>query len=219
MNLIQTKDYLLLIDEEAEIKMNDYCVNLDNRISHLPIEVETRNIGGYGSDKYYWSHKKCLAYYPLTKEAKELDLPLLPPFEEDKGLEKSLNKYIKDLHSQEECIGFIAGYKATQSKQYSLEDIKKAIQMARRGICSGGEFDLNALYGLDDLQEVNHKYSDTEIIQSLSTQQLPKEFVPQYNIHMEAMDMPRIHIQKAVKTLKTITNSKGKEVLVGTYKY
>lgn len=37
-----------------------------------------------------------------------------------KALEKPLDKYIKDKHTQEECIGFIAGFEASASLTLSL---------------------------------------------------------------------------------------------------
>lgn len=168
--LVQNEEYLLFIDKSAEIKGNDFCVNLDRRISHLPLKVEKRNIGGYGSDKYYFSHKKVIAYRKLNESAKELDLPELLPFENDKGLGKSLNEYIKDLHSQEECTGFIEGYKAAQAKQYSLEDIKNSITF---GYLIGHSDGVNK----KEIERPVEGEDFEEFIQSLSTQQLPKEFI------------------------------------------
>lgn len=64
--LIQTKDYLLLIDEEAEIKKDDYFL-LDDKYIYKD-----------GGDMANDTAKKIIAYYPLNSETKELDLPLLP---------------------------------------------------------------------------------------------------------------------------------------------
>ena len=70
--LIQTKDYLLLIDEEAICKTGElYLTSIQNRI--IPKSKGVIQAGD-----------KIIAYYPLNSEAKELDLPLLPnPFIED----------------------------------------------------------------------------------------------------------------------------------------
>jgi len=60
-----------------------------------------------------------------------------------------------------------------------------------------------------------NKYTEEEIIQSLSTQQLPKEFIPEIRIINQDYRFER----GQRKELKTITNSEGKQELVGTYKY
>ena len=179
LNLIQTNDYLFLIDEEAKITSN--CLHLYDKNNPLCI------YSAHQFDESVWyEFKRIISYYSLTKEAKELDLPLLPnPFEkniEDLCQNFWMSKHNPNISRQEQIFNaFKSGYRAAQSKQFSLEDIKKAIEMARRGISSNiGEFDLNALYGIQDLKDVNHKYSDFDIIQSLSTQQLPKEFFPEY---------------------------------------
>src|SRR5690606_31666740 len=122
---------------------------------------------------HFRGFQKIIAYYPLSKEAKELDLPLLPnPFEEEPLMKQAselreLRGYHKDSHYSF-CGGFIEGYGAAQSKQFSLEDVKKAIKMAKKGY---NEFGENGFlrHGFD--------FTEREIIQSLSTQQLPKEFI------------------------------------------
>lgn len=68
-----------------------------------------------------------------------------------------------------------------QPKQFTLEDVKKAIEMARQlsehGIVDE-EYDIENLLGYTeaDTTRIKVKYSTEEIIQSLSIQQLPKEF-------------------------------------------
>lgn len=149
--LIQTKDYLLLIDEEAEIKFNDLMYD-------SKLEIVIRH------NSYNDGCSKIIAYYPLT-EAKEFDLPELPnPFEIDFNipiLQEELNKRTKESNTcdlNEFGNGLIRGFKAAQSKQIEL--LKRAIQLASDA---------------ENIEEV-----EREIIQSLSTQQLPKEFVPEY---------------------------------------
>lgn len=205
--LKQTQDYLLLIDvENRGIECGEVGVNM----RHSKLEVETRNMGGYGSDKYYWWYKKCIAYYPLTKEAKELDLPLLPnPFEEV-DVEKLAQEYTMSIFGELDDFiditeGFKAGYKAAQSnKQFSLEDVKKAIEMARM------------TFPTDKLS--CDRYSTEHIVQTLSTQQLPKEFIPEYQRvrDLDNRDINGDYNSKLI--LKTTTNSSGKIELVGTYK-
>lgn len=200
-NLITTKDYLLLIDEEAEIKPGDYII-------HDTVEgiVEANDEWYYRGEKdNYWN--KVIAFYPLTKEAKELEgLPLLPPFEEV-DIEK-LAKYHygnnRKTREYEEgfLLGFDLGYKAAQAKQ--LELLKRAIQLASDA---------------ENIEEV-----EEEIIQSLSTQQLPKGFIPSIELVLTDIESDIVgddgeYIYINEERLKTITNSEGKEVLMGEYKY
>lgn len=245
--LIQTKDYLLLIDEEAEIKENDYlllnnehpkgrirkCFHLTNNNAlwngkdwntlkgkHFFIDPKESEGWGFVTEL---ECKKIIAYYPLTKEAKELDLPLLPnPFiEEIEEIDE--NTYLKNIGH--ECFlqmkklnpsggirEFIRmavefGYKAAQSKQFSLEDVKKAIEMARG---NSGRFRL--------ADDISFDYTEEQIIQSLYTQNLPKEFIPEYEIVYSSKELAdKVFIYEEV--FKTITNSEGKQELVGIYKY
>jgi len=48
---------------------------------------------------------------------------------------KPLDDYIREKHTQEECIGFIAGYRAAQSKGcYTKEDLREVINICRIAI-------------------------------------------------------------------------------------
>jgi len=221
MKLIQTKDYLLLIDEEAEIKEGDY-IYVPDSYSTFSDNYSPEKICIKGKETWILRIKKIIAYYPLTKEAKELDLPELPPFEKDNivnEVEKIFNEddINHELYNEKEICnaykaGIYDGYKAAQSKgQYSLEDVKKAIEMARESsepYWGGGGLVLS-----EPIYE--NKYTEEEIIQSLSTQQLPKEFIPEIRIINQDYRFER----GQRKELKTITNSEGKQELVGTYKY
>src|SRR5690606_31807377 len=120
-------------------------------------------------------------YYPLTTEAKELDLPLLPnPFKtyrvgrkqkrailDEKGVEIGVFKTGSEEQAQKYCDYL-------NNKQFSLEDVKRAIDLTQQ-IC-----DRNAHYVQRD-RNVHVPMitidEEEEIIQSLSTQQLPKEFI------------------------------------------
>src|SRR5690606_9167115 len=116
------------------------------------------------------------------------------------------------------CDNFIAGYKAAQSKQFSLEDMKKAIEMAR-------EYEFVQYTN----GETKDKYSEAEIIQSLSTQQLPKEFVPTifYRTSSSGRTITLKEYSGFSEQMKlqcklyfaSNNNSEGKEVLIVTYKY
>lgn len=205
MKLIQIEDYLLLIEEVAEIKKGDYILEKESIINIFP---------DYLTDLDECS--KIIAYRPLTKEAKELDLPVLPnPFEE-----VDIRKLAEDKYGRYEAsIDFPnkylrEGYKAAQTKQFTLEDIKKAIEMARM------------TFPTDKLSCDRH--STEEIIQSLSTQQSPKEFIPEYEYQTREGEWKSVLLPSEwfgsdegdnPKRLKTIVNSEGKGVSVGTYKY
>lgn len=71
MKLIQTKDYLLLINEEAQIKEGSIAIYDFGMGYDLEIPCDKDNLKSN-------TRKLVVAYYPLTKEAKDLDLPLLP---------------------------------------------------------------------------------------------------------------------------------------------
>lgn len=155
MKLLQTKDYLLLIDEEAEVCRGQHRF-LNNKVEPI-----------HEGHNYPYKGNKVIAYYPLNSEAKELDLPLLPnPFEEVdiKKLAENSWEGCDGCNETDEYFwkkGFMFGYNMAQSnKQFSLEDMKKAIKMATY---------INP-------SDTSRFYSSEEIIQSLSTQQLPKQF-------------------------------------------
>lgn len=225
MKLINNDIYLLLIDEEAEINTLDAVINLHNNELHFALEECLHKDNNC---------KKVTAYYPLTKEAKELDLFLLPPFEENFT---KLNKLIKEEQDfwynktgsktateiVESCISI--GYKAAQqsNKQFSLEDTKNIIKWLNKNYSKVEDELFKPYVGREgEVPEDFFKNAYEEAlnrgiqIQSLSTQQLPKEFIPEYSYieyYRGAGNLIRENI------LKTITNSEGKEELVGIYKY
>lgn len=219
MKLISTKDYLLLIDTEAEIKeyFKGYIYQPHWK---KPVELEDNFISlGYAEeDRKEFGGGKIIAYHPLTKEAKELDLPLLPPF----GEEVNFSKWYEDqnypqadnnsdLFEEEITVesfkwsymseAFEAGYKAAQSKQFSLEDVEKAYNygLNRGSLELGSDFN--------------------EFIQSLSTQQLPLSFKPEYEKDITNGWSNVLQGGDGKSKFKIITNSEGKEEIQGNYKY
>lgn len=208
--LIQTKDYLLLIDEEAEILSND-LIERDGNVYKCTIANKVEVIV-YEKNRYAGSFppiecRNIIAYYPLTKEAKELDLPLLPPFEGSFNITKWAKEEHKYNHRNIDELSFIlgceVGYEKSQSKQFTLEDMIKAYDEG----CS------------EKFKRTGEAVLREEFIQSLSTQQLPKEFEPrvypkytQYDGFEEDDEIP-------VMTPMTFTNSEGKQELIGIYKY
>lgn len=176
MKILKTDMYLLLIDEEAKIKEGDY-IYVPDSYSTFSDNYSPEKICIKGKETWILKIKKIIAYRKLNSEAEELDLPSLPPFEEDNIEKLALEEVTKISKKQFLSLGtlanigdgFILGYKAAQAKgKYSLEDMKKAIKMAQKGYDEFGESGF--------LRHVR-EHTETEIIQSLSTQQLPKEFV------------------------------------------
>lgn len=205
LKLKHTKQYLLLIDEKAKLKDGDFHLEDGFIINIFPDHLT--DIG---------ECKKILAYLPLNSEATELPLPLLPPIDDVVQLTKeySKNKSSSDVFREAHEKDFIEGYKAAKAKQFTLDDVKKAIEMARetywdidnRGFSSNTEGDWS------------YKYSEEEIIQSLSTQQSPSDFIPEYI--KERKPNTDVNGDDAwIESLKIITNSEGKQEIMGTYKY
>jgi len=139
---------------EAEIKVGDYFYH--GKYGGVAKKA-TNNYENHFDDMWL---KKITAYHPLTKEAEELDLPKLPnPFKDEFNNINELAIKHWESRTYEDmdicCDNFIAGYKAAQSKQFSLEDMKKAIEMAR-------EIEYDILHRSSDWNFVN---SEEEIIQ------------------------------------------------------
>lgn len=169
--LISTRDYLLLIDEEAETKPNKYALNVASK------EVYKTSYSYRNLDKITGA-RPVVAYYPLTKEAKELDLPLLPnPFKDKHNVEELAKiKFAVDMPSKFTATQiWMDGYKTAQSsnKQFSLEDIEKALE---HGWFRGKEHGIR--FGTQ-IEGEDRRKDIKQYLQSLSTQQLPKEFIPE----------------------------------------
>lgn len=100
------------------------------------------------------------------------------------------------------------GYEVAQSKQFSLEDVKKAF-----------------IAGMGFIAVDPNRYEEdaNNYIQSLSTQQLPVGFIPEPNdigfIKNADIMVGKKLYDKIMSPFKTITNSDGKEELVGNYVY
>lgn len=246
--LVNTEDYILLIDEESETA-EGYGLNLKS------LEVDkTRSC--YKALYKITNTKKVIAYYPLAKEAKELDLALLPnPFrktikksdrnrmvlenfvldythqniDEAKGNAKNMYNHI-DTYIDEDHVDGVAGDSEITFGQFSLEDMINAFE-------NGLNSYKDSLNDCHSNSEPRREDLKKQFIESISIQQLPKEFVPDYtwewfndindagweNISPSDMDaiiahglVPRPQFRKK---LKTITNSEGKQELAGTYQF
>ena len=135
---------------------------------------------------------------------KRLKLGKPNPFEEIvdvkylalRHIEKTIGVNPKDERWDEIAITFknmfIAGYKAAQSKgQYSLDDMETLMEEALNWFGGGRDKDIS------DSKEFFEKY-----IQSLSTQQLPKEFIPEYYTNGDMIVKNRERIRELVGTYK-----------------
>lgn len=222
MELLQAKDYLLFIDKGTEIKEGDIVVHNFGMSYEIEEPCDKDNLK---SNTRY----KIIAYRKLNSEAKELNLPELPPFEEVDIEKLALEEVIKI--SKEQFLplgvlvyvgkGFIAGYKAAQqSKQFSLEDIINFTKWLDKEEIpyEDGSF-IKYFNGQDNKVSIEwlfNKYLS-------STQQLPKEFIPEFIDNGEedwiGDDINGEPFWNEKLELKTITNSEGKVELVGTYKY
>src|SRR5690625_4375192 len=143
-------------------------MNFKSKMIMKTIKLVTEGIYLMG----YNEKNEACCYYPLSKEVKELDLPMLPnPFKGEDDVNKLAKKvfeektsripvptsfWLREVSNYEEF--WKEGYKASQSKQ--LELLKRAIQLASDA---------------ENIEEV-----EREIIQTLSTQQLPVSFEPEY---------------------------------------
>lgn len=179
----------------------------------------------------YNENNVACCYYQLTKEAKELDLPLLPSFEVTKSIEH-LAEEKADVECQIDSSldyagfykGFIEGYKAAQSKQFSLEDIKTVIKWLNKNYSLIEDELFEPYIGKEDeVPDVFfHSVYEEALnrgIQSLSTQRLPKEFIPEYEWVSEDYEPPGCDFPDRKEVLKTITNSEGKQEIQGSYVY
>jgi hypothetical protein len=189
----------------------------------------------------YNENNVACCYYQLTKEAKELDLPLLPSFEVTKSIEH-LAEEKADVECQIDSSldyagfykGFIEGYKAAQSKQFSLEDIKTVIKWLNKNYSLIEDELFEPYIGKEDeVPDVFfhsvYKEALNRGIQSLSTQRLPKEFEPIMVcgrcLKPDDNDEDCWSAKECSRntdfpdTFKTITNSEGKQEIQGRYVY
>lgn len=171
--LIKTDSYLLVVDDSVHPYDSS---KVGNPLAHLPLN---------GS--------------PILE-----GVPLLPPIEDDvEDLAYNSCQY-SDIESYSCELGYIKGYnKAREKYKYTEEDIRKAIEMGRKGtICQISDTDV----------EINGNYTIDIIIKSLH--QYPTEFECEMEEH--SMDMPNIH-HKIYKP-KTITTAQGIQ-WVGKYQW
>lgn len=203
-NIIQTENYLLIVDD-SEIKEGDYCLanakTYNNEIVTYrkspcpPPFVSNLNI-----------LKKIISHLPLNDAPILRGVDLLPPLADD--VEKLAMLYARTIPaamSEEEADyaanGFYNGYnKAKEKYKYTEEDLSKALSYGYhtakdeyKGIPSSGYF--------------------TRFMQSLQQSKYPIEFECE-------IDLSKHNGQFRTKYgIKTITNSQGLTQWAGEYIY
>ena len=194
--LIKTDNYLLVVSDE-EIKEKDY-IYWNNKVFKA---IETT---------YLPTTKKIICHKPLNSAPYLDGVDVLPEFE-DEVIGKPLDDYIRNKHTQEECIGFIDGYqKAKETYKYTEADLRKAVELARKGSVK----DTYNGYGRPtEPRFVLDNQSTDEIIQSLKQPKLPIAF------DSAAYGIGNDEDGRAVSEPRKITNSEGRREWVGTYKF
>lgn len=187
--LIHTTEYLLLIDGGSKIMENDYFI--------CPTSIHNGNVVFRATkgtkifvfvDATCYSRKDCkkvIGYKKLNEDVKELDLILLPNFSSP-----SIQ---------------------TSSKQFSLDDIKKCIELAREGSYFSG-YD-------NHCPEYEYDLTEEQIIQSLLTPLFPKKFEATMYPKYSRYDGWEEDDEIPVMTPMTGTNLKGEQEFIGTYEY
>lgn len=201
--IIQTENYLLVVDD-SEIKEGNWYFDSTDKAALNPIYKRSQDL-----IEEYYGCKKIIAHLPLNNSPMLEFVPLLPPLEEDEDIS---NLTFQAYKEQEKWTWgefkdiFPAGYnKAKEKYKYTEEQLKTAIHKAiifseeNRKITSG-EYAVKfyKFYG--------------ELIQSPQQPKYPVAFECEMELYDEGGFSPE-------RKPKTITNSQGQTVLVGTYKY
>lgn len=159
---IFTEDYVLLLDSSLN----------DGRYYWNDLDKALRTGKHWG----YSYHYGVLAYKKLNQQASDLDLPLLPDW--DGEVDELTNDFHKgwDLMIDEYSKGHYDGFKRAirlhKDKLFTLEDIEKAIELAKE-------------YKKVEERVYEDTYSKEEIIQQLQQSKLPKEFIPELEHYYE----------------------------------
>jgi hypothetical protein len=201
--IINTGDYLLIVDD-SEIKEGDWVVDfrLDGRIL-----VSKWNEEDY-EDGFFFDAKKVISHLPLNNSPILEGVDLLPPLEDEVDkFESFLDREIELELNTKETIDRIKWYYQqyfkSKQKNYTEEDLMKAIDMARE-------------YTPDVVG-----FTKDEIIQSLNQPKMPVKFVCEMkkdyrkNDDGEPIGLPVHETNKP----KTTTNLQGLTQWVGEYIY
>jgi len=209
--IIKTDNYLLIVSDE-EIKDGDFFTPLSGigfkLLSIIKAECENDGTKGWNDDHC----KKIIAHLPLNNAPILEGVALLPELEDD--VEKLAEDYknkkgsVPTTKLEDEIfkLGFKDGY-AAATKVYSEKDLRKAFN-----------FGANEGYNYKDLESIGEEPEElseedwNNFVKTFKQPKTPKWFIAE----MEQYDLDN---KRWKITLKTITNSQSKEVLVGTYKF
>lgn len=102
MKLIELKDYLIFVDESAALKRGDYYFT-ESKSMKAEFSLFKANTDRLATVATELKAAKVLSYHPLSKDAAEIDLPLLPnPFKGVIfGIEDIRNAFIEGTHWKE----------------------------------------------------------------------------------------------------------------------
>lgn len=132
-------------------------------------------------------YENVIAHLPLNDSPIIKDISLLPPLKPesvwDNGLEEELNKlpYTKHLDDGQYNDGRLTGFelgakwgfdKAKEKYQYTEEDLRKAIEMARSQYWNVGKVGFSS----NTEGEFAFSYNEDEIIKSVSSPKIPTHF-------------------------------------------
>lgn len=209
---LKIKDYLLLLDLTTKPKLGDW-VSDQYEIPDVPFKLDEEYFRiGYEADLI-------VAHLPLNNAPILEGVDFLPEIEYFKILasdgSKQLCHSLDVTKAESLVVGFEEGYKAAQSKQYSKEDMINAFNMGQ------STYKESFLHknGEERRRETKEKF-----IQSLSTQQLPIDFVPSFGLkriitgYCPGGEVEGTYVEDKNK-LKTIVNSQGQRVVQGEYKF
>lgn len=209
--IIKTDNYLLVVDE-SEIKVNDFMYFWNGQSGSIHKHKE-----GYATENIYGAGVKIIAHLPLNNSPILEGVALLPPLEYDENVEQIAEndwdiygEQYKNTPIWDYREIYVAGYnKAKEKYKYTEEDLRKAIQLAWEADSIDGTVDLNIVLHYGDNNDLRTKWSEDEIIQSLSQPKMPIGFECETDYYGGET--------KWVK--ETTTTPEGHTQWVGTYIY
>jgi len=223
--IIKTDNYLLVVDE-SEIKVNDFMYFWNGQSGSIHKHKE-----GYATENIYGAGVKIIAHLPLNGSPILEGVDLLPKLYEQRTeitlepehielLNQGNVEYFNDRIEytlpqkfiKEGDKWFIEKTISKEKYKYTEDDLRKAIQLAWEADSIDGTVDLNIVLHYGDNNDLRTKWSEDEIIQSLSQPKMPIGFERYYNY---VPTMLGEHIAEP----KTTTTPEGHTQWVGTYIY
>ena len=221
--IIQTQDYLLVVDEnskpekgvhfywhdpDGETHLIAFCIGVETSELRQYWQAKSNNEYGYGD----WSEDygvKILAHLPLNNSPVLEGVDLLPKLVKE-NYQEIANSILKDMPEgivkSSALRGIVAGlkYKAA-TKTYSEGNLQGLIQVLLEAHTIG--------------TTVFMKRKADEYIQSLNKPKLPVGFEAEYNKSPLEEMMPEMEGRLQFSQVKTIPNEQGIPVWQGTYVY